>query len=223
MDRFIFLYIRIGLKNNYTCEGIYLKMKEYHHNILAIEAPAGKHWRVWLQKNHEKEDKVWLIIYHKTSPIKSIYYDEAVEEALCFGWIDSKPNKRDHESYYLFFSKRSPKSNWSKINRERVSHLIADGRMTASGMAFIELAKQQGTWLALESAEQNIVPEDLQNLFNKNSKSFTYFQAFPRSAKQAILEWINQAKRPETRAKRIKATVELAAQNIRANQYKKEA
>ena len=93
---------------------------ELHNNIKTFHAKTRKNWRKWLEKNHESEKSVWLIIYKKESETPSIYYPEAVDEALCFGWIDSKPNKRDEHSYYQFFSKRNPKSNWSKVNKEKI-------------------------------------------------------------------------------------------------------
>jgi uncharacterized protein YdeI (YjbR/CyaY-like superfamily) len=187
----------------------------------AVAAKRRDDWRDWLQENHQKASSVWLIIYHKTSDQPSVYYEEAVEEALCFGWIDSKPNKRDAESYYLFFAKRKPKSNWSKPNRERVERMIAQGRMTAEGQVMIDLAKQTGTWTALQQVENLEIPQDLEELFQTNLHAKENFEAFPPSAKRGILEWILNAKRPETRVKRIKETVDLAEQNIRANQYRK--
>ncbi|NBW38242.1 MAG: hypothetical protein EBR30_25120 [Cytophagia bacterium] len=192
---------------------------EYYEGIRAFHAKSQKAWRDWLSKNHSREKSVWLIIYRKSSAIKSVYYPEAVDEALCFGWIDSKPNKRDEESYYLFFSKRSPKSNWSKVNKLKVEKLIAQGQMTEAGYAAIAIAKQNGTWEALDKVEQLIVPDDLQALFNKNKQAFTYWQQFAPSSRRGILDWINNAKRPETRAKRIEETVRLASQNEKANQY----
>ena len=170
--------------------------------------------------NHLKEKNVWLIIYRKQSPTKSVYYPEAVEEALCFGWIDSKPNKRDSESFYLFFSKRNPKSKWSKLNRERVKKLLKKKLIAPAGMEMIELAKQTGTWLALDAIDNIIIPEDLQKKFLKNKTAFKNFEAFPPSSKKIILHWITEAKRPETRAKRIEETISLAAKNIRANHYR---
>lgn len=192
---------------------------EYYEGIRAFHAKNQKAWRDWLSKNHSGEKSVWLIIYRKSSATKSVYYPEAVDEALCFGWIDSKPNKRDEESYYLFFSKRSPKSNWSKVNKLKVEKLIAQGQMTEAGYAAIAIAKQNGTWEALDKVEQLIVPDDLQALFNKNKQAFTYWQQFAPSSRRGILDWINNAKRPETRAKRIEETVRLASQNEKANQY----
>lgn len=194
---------------------------EVWKGIEAVSAATRQVWRKWLAANHQKKDAVWLIIYHKTSSHKSVYYDEAVEEALCFGWIDSKPNKRDAESYYLFFARRKPKSNWSQLNRDRVARLIVAGLMTPAGQAMIDLAKATGTWTALEQVHQIRIPADLQRSLNKNKKALAFFSAFPPSVKRGILEWILNAKRPETRTKRIEETVRLAADNIRANQYPK--
>lgn len=187
----------------------------------AIAARDRAAWRDWLENNHDRKVAIWLIIYHKKSKTPSVYYDESVEEALCFGWIDSKPNKRDEESYYLFFAKRKPKSNWSKPNRERVARMIEQGRMTPSGQAMIDLAKKTGTWTALEKVENLEIPKDMEAKFQQSPEAKANFEAFPPSTKRGILEWILNAKKPDTRAKRIKETVDLAGQNIRANQYTK--
>jgi uncharacterized protein YdeI (YjbR/CyaY-like superfamily) len=183
-------------------------------------AASRADWRKWLEENHLKENCVWLIIYKKQSGTPSVYYTEAVEEALCFGWIDSKANKRDEYSFYQFFARRNPSSNWSKLNKERVEKLLAQGLIKPAGLAMIELAKQNGTWNALDEVENLVIPEDLQQGLDKNPQASEYFTAFPRSVKRGILEWISNAKREETRQKRISETVELAAQNIRANQYR---
>ena len=192
---------------------------ETYLGTLAVHAPSQKHWRTWLQKNHLKEQAVWLIIYRKTSATPSVYYPEAVDEALCFGWIDSKPNKRDHESYYVYFSKRNPKSKWSKVNKLKVEQLIKKGKLSASGLAMIEKAKQSGTWTALDEVEDLVMPADLKKQFAGNKTAHRYWTAFPPSVKKGILQWILSAKRPETREKRILETLRLAEQNIRANQY----
>jgi uncharacterized protein YdeI (YjbR/CyaY-like superfamily) len=168
------------------------------------------------------EKSVWLIIYHKDSKTPSVEYEEAVEEALCFGWIDSKPNKRDADSYYLFFAKRNPKSNWSKANRERAEKMIKRGLMTEAGQAMIYLAKRMGTWVALKEVQDSVIPDALQELIGKNKKAFNNFNAFPPSSKRIILEWILNAKRPETRQRRIEETVALAARNIKANHYRQQ-
>lgn len=194
-----------------------MKLKD---GIKTHYAKTRKEWRKWLDKNQAAEKSVWLIIYHKESKTPSVYYDEAVEEALCFGWIDSKANKRDTESFFLFFAQRKPKSNWSKANRDRVEKLIEQGQMTKTGQAMIDLAKEKGTWTALEEVQNSVIPDDLQKLFNKKKTAYKHFKAFPPSSKRIILEWILNAKRPETRQKRIEETVELAGKNIRANHYR---
>jgi uncharacterized protein YdeI (YjbR/CyaY-like superfamily) len=193
---------------------------ELKDGIKTFYAKSQKEWRKWLEKNHQSEKSVWLIIYKKESGTPSVYYTDAVDEAICFGWIDSKPNKRDDESYYQFFAKRNPKSNWSKVNKGKVSKLLEKGLITKSGLEAIETAKQNGTWTALDKVEEMIIPEDLQKAFNKNKTAFAYFDKFPRSSKRNILEWIMNAKRPETRQKRIEETVELAEKNIKANHYR---
>ena len=183
-------------------------------------AKSRREWRRWLTKNHQSEKFVWLIIHHKESKTPSVYYNEAVEEALCFGWIDSKGNKRDSESFYLFFAQRNPKSNWSKINRERVEKMTTQGLMTASGQKLIDLAKMNGTWTAMEEIDNLIIPADLKKIFVKNKKASKNFEAFPPSSKKIILNWILSAKRQETREQRIRQTVELAAKNLKANHYR---
>lgn len=150
-----------------------------------------------------------------------MYYPEAVDEALCFGWVDSKPNKRDHQSYYQYFAKRNPKSNWSRVNKQKVERLLQEGRMAPPGIAMIERAKENGTWTALDDVENLLIPVDLQAEFDLNAVALKNWKEFPRSVKRGILEWIFNAKRSNTRQKRIKETVTLAARNERANQYRR--
>lgn len=193
---------------------------ELKDGIKTFYAKTQKEWRKWLEKNHQSEKSIWLIIYKKESATPSVYYTDAVDEAICFGWIDSKPNKRDDESYYQFFAKRNPKSNWSKVNKGKVARLLKEGKIAPSGLEAIELAKQNGTWTALDKVEEMEIPEDLQKAFNKNKTALGYFDKFPRSSKRNILEWILNAKRPETRLARIDETVKLATENIKANHYR---
>jgi len=191
-----------------------MKLKD---GIKTLSARSRKHWREWLQKNHQSEKSVWLIIYKKESRVASVYYPEAVEEALCFGWIDSKANKRDDKSHFQFFAKRNPKSNWSRINKARVEKLVAENRMAPAGLAMVETAKQNGCWTALDDVENLIIPEDLQKAFDKNKKAFQYWNGFSNSARKSILGWISSAKTAETRRKRIRETVLLAKDNLKAN------
>jgi uncharacterized protein YdeI (YjbR/CyaY-like superfamily) len=193
---------------------------ELKDGIKTFYAKSQEEWRTWLDKNHQLEKSVWLIIYKKESGTPSVYYNAAVDEAICFGWIDSKPNKRDDESYFQFFAKRNPKSNWSKVNKEKVAKLLEKGLIAPAGLEAIETAKQNGTWTALDKVEEMAIPEDLQKAFDENKKAFAYFDKFPRSSKRNILEWIMNAKLPQTRQNRILETVELAAKNIKANHYR---
>lgn len=177
-------------------------------------------WRAWLEHNHASSSGVWLIYYKKESGKPRVAYDEAVEEALCFGWIDSKPNKLDDERYMQLFSPRKSGSAWSKLNKERVERLIAQGLMASAGMALVEASRQDGTWSALDDVEALTVPDDLTAALAANPTAMGFFDAFPPSSKKNILWWIESAKKPETRQKRIDETVSMAAQNLRANHFR---
>ncbi|MDP5120515.1 MAG: YdeI/OmpD-associated family protein [Spirosomaceae bacterium] len=193
---------------------------ETHKGVATFHAKSTSEWRRWLEKNHSLEKKLWLIIYHKDSETPSVYYDEAVDEALCFGWIDSSINKRDGESYYQYFAKRNPKSNWSRVNKEKIERLLSKNRIAPAGLDMIKTAKQTETWTALDDVENLIIPADLNEAFDKLTASSENFEAFPRSVKRGILEWLFNAKRAETRQKRIKEISEMAQRNERANQYR---
>ncbi len=189
----------------------------------SIEAPTRADWRQWLAENHATEKSVWVKLYKKASSTPSVTYDEAVDEALCFGWIDSSVKKGDDEYRLQFFARRNPKSNWSRVNRAKVEKLTAAGLMTDAGQAMIDLAKRNGTWTALDEVENLVNPLDLQAELDANPTAKGYFDAFPRSAKRGILEWLLNAKTDATRTKRITEIVRLAERNERANQYKPKA
>lgn len=182
-----------------------------------LYVPDRATWRAWLAANHTTSPGVWLLIHKKGNPEPSVGYEEAVEEALCFGWIDGLMNPIDAMGFKQWFTRRSPKSVWSKSNKERVARLIEQGLMTPAGLAVIELAKQNGTWTAYDDIEQLVVPDDFAAALSAEPDALTYWNAFSKSVKKGILYFIQSAKRPETRAKRIARTVELAAQNIRIN------
>ncbi|MEO0732484.1 MAG: YdeI/OmpD-associated family protein [Bacteroidota bacterium] len=183
------------------------------------QASSATDWRRYLAANHDQLANTWLVLYKKDSGVPSLTYEEARDEALCYGWIDSKPNKRDADSYYLFFAKRNPKSNWSRVNKERIAALEAAGKLAPPGVEMIAEAKRRGTWDALNDVENLIVPEDLASELDKYPDARAYWDAFPPSTRRGILEWIFNAKRAPTRTKRIVETAELAAENKRANQY----
>ena len=170
-------------------------------------------WRAWLERNGERSPGVWLLYYKKASGRPSVTYAEAVEEALCFGWIDSKIKSVDGESYKQVFAPRRPKSAWSKSNKERVARLVEAGLMTEAGLAKIEAAKREGSWDALDRAEALEVPPDLRRALDANREAARNFAAFNNSARKQFVQWIESARRPETRARRIAQTVERALRN----------
>lgn len=177
-------------------------------------------WRTWLEKNHARTEGVWFISYKKATGKPCVDYEESVEEALCFGWVDSKGNKLDDERTMLWFAPRRKGSGWAKTNKDRVEKLIKAGLMAPAGLAKVEAAKKDGSWNALDAVEALKIPPDLAKAFSKNNKAKKYFEDFPRSVKREILEWISNAKKPETRAARILDTVTKAERNIRANQWR---
>jgi len=184
-----------------------------------VQVERCEEWREWLAENHEQSYGIWLVTFKKHCKEKYVSYDAVVEEALCFGWIDSLPRKLDEERTMLWMAPRKPGSGWSKLNKERIEKMIEAGRMTVAGLAKIEAAKQDGSWSLLDAIAALEIPPDLQTALHANPTAQQNFEAFPKSAKRGILEWIASAKRPETRAKRIEETARLAAENKRANQW----
>jgi uncharacterized protein YdeI (YjbR/CyaY-like superfamily) len=174
-------------------------------------------WRAWLAENHDKSKGVWFVYFKKTSGKPRVTYDEAVEEALCFGWIDSLPRKLDEERSKLLFTPRKPKSVWSKLNKERIERLIKNGLISEIGLAKIEAAKADGSWNTLDASDNLEIPPDLKKSLAANKTAKKNFEKFSDSVKRAILSWIYGAKRDETRAARIEKTVSMAARNKRAN------
>ncbi|MFO0846142.1 MAG: YdeI/OmpD-associated family protein [Gemmataceae bacterium] len=175
-------------------------------------------WRAWLAEHHTRDEGVWLITFKKATRKPTVSYDEAVEEALCFGWVDSKDSKLDDERTMLYFAPRRPGSAWAKSNKERVARLIEQGLMMPAGLAKVEAAKHDGTWGVLDSVEALQVPPDLAKALKAYPHAQGHFATFPRSVRRSILEWIALAKKPETRARRIDETARLAEENVRANQ-----
>jgi uncharacterized protein YdeI (YjbR/CyaY-like superfamily) len=193
-------------------------MKETPPN--AIHPLTRAEWRAWLAQNHTRTQGVWLISYKKATSKPRFDYAEAVEEALCFGWIDSKGNKLDDERSLLWFAPRKNGTGWSKPNKERIEKLLAAGLMAPAGLAKVKAAKADGSWNALDSIEALEIPPDLAAALADRPLAADYFAAFPRSVKRGILEWISNAKTAATRTKRITETATLAAENKRANQWR---
>jgi uncharacterized protein YdeI (YjbR/CyaY-like superfamily) len=180
---------------------------------------SRQEWREWLQENHDKKQSVWLIYYKKKSNVPTVIYSEAVDEALCFGWIDSKAKPIDEHTFMQFFSKRKEKSVWSKVNKEKIERLTKEGLIADAGFKIIEIAKKNGSWTILDEAEALIIPTDLEEEFQKKPSAKNYFLSLSRSDKRNILQWLVLANRQETREKRISEIVELASINQKPKQF----
>ncbi|UOQ72857.1 YdeI/OmpD-associated family protein [Hymenobacter cellulosilyticus] len=174
-------------------------------------------WRQWLTDNHTSSPGVWLVYYKKESGQPRLSYAASVEEALCFGWIDSHPRRLDADRSALLFTPRKPRSGWSKVNKERLVELEQAGLLQPAGLAAIARAKENGSWESLDAAEAGTVPADLAAALAAEPTAEQHFRAFSPSSRKMILTWVLAAKRPETRARRIAETVRLAALNKRAN------
>ncbi len=186
------------------------------NNEIEVFYPASvAAWRKWLVKNHLSKQAVWLVFYNKKSEIKSISWSEAVDVALCFGWIDSKKIKIDQNSSHQFFSKRKAKSTWSKINKNKVEKLIEQGLMTEAGYLSIEVARQNGSWTLLDEVEELIVPADMEAEFARKPNSKDFFLSLSKSVRKSMLQWIVLAKTEGTRQKRITEIVEQAEKRLK--------
>jgi uncharacterized protein YdeI (YjbR/CyaY-like superfamily) len=184
-----------------------------------FQAETRGAWRAWLEQNHATSSGVWLVTFKKHSGQPHLDYGESVEEALCYGWVDSTSGKVDDLRSMRYHAPRKARSGWAKPNKERIVRLLEVGLMQPSGLAKIEAAKRDGSWTLLDAVEALEVPDDLEQALRGFPNAGSNFTAFPKSAKRGILEWIVQAKRPETRAKRIAQTARLANENVRANQW----
>lgn len=178
--------------------------------------PTSKQdWRAWLTENHTLKQSIWVICYKKQANVPTISWSDAVDEALCFGWIDSTRRSIDSDKFIQFFTRRKPNSNWSKINKEKIERLIREGLMFQAGLESVERAKQNGSWNILDTVEELFIPEDLEIAFEANPGAKAYFLSLSKSVKKMILYWVVSAKRPETRQNRINEVAVLAAQNLK--------
>jgi uncharacterized protein YdeI (YjbR/CyaY-like superfamily) len=184
-----------------------LEDKEHHYFKNTEE------WRDWLHQNHHSSKGVYLIFYKVNSEFESMRWEEAVQVAICFGWIDSTVRKMDEDRRKQVFSPRKDKSVWSKLNKTYIEKLIEENLMHESGLAKIETAKKNGSWTSLDAVEDLIVPTDLEMAFDKNSTAFENYKNFSPSYRKSYLYWLNQAKREETRNNRITEIINLCSQN----------
>jgi len=170
-------------------------------------------WREWLHNNHNSSTGVYLIFYKVNSPFESMRWEEAVQVAICYGWIDSTVRNLDEHRRKQIFCPRKNKSVWSKLNKTYIEKLIAENLMHESGLSKIEIAKQNGSWKSLDDVEELIIPDDLALAFEQNQSAFDNYKNFSPSYRKSYLYWLNQAKREETRNNRITTIIELCQQN----------
>ncbi|KAG2387927.1 hypothetical protein C9374_000777 [Naegleria lovaniensis] len=208
-------------KSNTKSKGIQKqhKMKKAVKSLVeTFHAKTQSEWREWLTTHSQTKNNIWLLFYKKDSGTPCITYEQALDEALCFGWIDSTVRKVDEQCRMQYFSKRrGSQSKWSNKNKNRVAELIREGKMTPHGLAAIELAKENGMWDLHTDAHNLVCPQDLLDAFEEegeNAKS--NFEAFPPYVRRGILSWLCEAKRQETREKRIREIAEKAERNERA-------
>jgi uncharacterized protein YdeI (YjbR/CyaY-like superfamily) len=173
-------------------------------------------WREWLHHNHTTSKGVYLIFYKVAHENDSMRWEEAVKVALCYGWIDSTVKSLGNGKRRQYFTPRNPKSVWSALNKKYIEELTTLELMHKKGLETIELAKQNGSWTALDDVENGIIPEDLQNEFDNNPLAFENYQNFSPSYRKSYLYWLNQAKREETRKIRIYEIIQLCKNNIKS-------
>jgi len=181
-----------------------------------VEADDRATWRAWLEANHATASGAWLVTWRPRSGRVGLDYEAAIEEALCFGWVDSTGGRVDDDRGKLYFAPRKPRSGWAATNKSRVERLIAAGRMAPAGLAAIERARANGSWEVLDSVERLEVPDDLAVALAASPPAAANFAAFPPSARKMLLGWIATAIRPETRVSRVAQVAEAAARNERA-------
>lgn len=185
-----------------------------------IYCPANQQeWRKWLEKNHQQKNSVWLVIHKKNTANTNLSWSQAVDHALCFGWIDSTKRTIDAERYKQYFCKRKAVSNWSKINKEKVTSLTKKGLMTQAGHKSIAIAKANGSWTILDTVEALEIPADLAEELKKRKGATEFFVALSKSGKKQLLYWVISAKRKETRQKRIHEIAENAGKNQKPKQF----
>jgi uncharacterized protein YdeI (YjbR/CyaY-like superfamily) len=180
------------------------------NEILPFRSPAA--FRKWLEANHRESDGIWLRIFKKDSQQPSITYAEALDEALCFGWIDGQKQRRDESSWLQRFCPRRPKSGWSKINTQHAERLIQSGRMKVAGQAEIDVAKNDGRWIsAYDSPSNATFPDDFLAALAKNKKAKAFFDSLNKANRYAISYRLQTAKKPETRQRRMETILAMLA------------
>jgi len=183
-----------------------------------VQCETRAEWRAWLEANHATATGAWLVTWRNDTGHPVLDYEAGVEEALCFGWIDSRGGRLDEQRSKLYYASRKPRSGWARTNKARVERLVAAGQMAPAGLAAIERAKANGSWTMLDDVENLVVPDDLGAALEASPPARDHWEAFPPSERRMTLEWIRQARRPETRSARIATAVDRAVRKERINQ-----
>lgn len=186
------------------------------NNIPELYFERDVDWYTWLLSNHNKYNAVYLVFYKLETKIPTMCWEEAVKVALCFGWIDSTVKSLGNGKRIQYFCPRNPKSNWSKLNKSYIKDLEENGLIQDQGYKMIVLAKQTGTWTAMDDVENGIIPEDLQQAFNAHPLAYFHYQNFAKGYQKSYLSWLHSAKRPATRSKRLKEIIQLCEANIKS-------
>jgi uncharacterized protein YdeI (YjbR/CyaY-like superfamily) len=188
-----------------------------------VRPKSRQAWRAWLEKNHAASTGVWVVYAKKHSGLPSLTYNDAVEEALCFGWIDSKLNPIDENFFMQVFTPRKLKSAWSKLNKTRVERMLAAGRMAPAGLAAVEAAKRSGTWDAMTHVDNLIVPPDLEKALKANPDARRHWGSYTPSRRKGVLYRLAGAKRPETRARYLEDIIENMAPTLSSAERRERA
>ena len=186
------------------------------NNLPELYFERDTDWYDWLLNNHAESKGVYLIFYKLEMNIPTMRWQEAVKAALCFGWIDSTVKSLGNGKRRQYFCPRNPKSTWSALNKRHIEELEKVGLINISGYKMIELAKETGTWSAMDDVENGIIPEDLQKAFDINERAFQNYQNLSRGYRKSYLSWLHSAKREGTRNKRIEEIITLCGKNIKS-------
>ena len=181
-----------------------------------VYAKNRREWRSWLEKNYETAKEIRLVYYKLSTKKPTITYEESVEEALCFGWIDGVRNGIDEESYMMRFTPRKPKSMWSVVNKERVEKLVAEGKMTGAGLKLVELAKQNGQWdAAYQLSAKQEIPKDLDDALEANEAALIFFKSLSNTNQFTYIRQLEKIKSPELRAERLQRIIRLCEHELK--------
>lgn len=195
-------------------------MKTPGKHLPQVEVASRAELRAWLERHHTTSGSIWLVTWKKAHRERHVGYDAIVEEALCFGWVDSLPRKLDEDRSMVLLSPRKRGSAWSAANKARIERLIAARLICDAGLAAVQAAQRDRSWNFLDDVERLVVPDDLAAALDAYPAAREHFARFPPSTRRGILEWIKKGKTPATRARRIGETARLASEGRRANQFR---